>query len=328
MRPVLIGAGRGSRLEHQTDELPKTLVPVMERPMLEWILESLGAAGFTRKDVIFICGYRADVLRARYPEFTYVENTDWENNNILASLMYAREHLGRRLRLVVHGHPLSRLGREGSRRRAVGQGPRLRHRLAPPLRAPHEPPRERRREDERRGEASSTSRAPSRRERRPASSSASRSSRPTARRELMDAYDDAKARLRDARRSPVPEGVPDPPLPAHDPEGLDLPPRRHARRVHGARYAPGPRVREVLVGRRLVTHAHVVPELFPTTVVGSLPRPLWLKRLFDGITRGVSRTLGRERLLDLAVPSRSGSKRRRASTSSPTASGAASRTSR
>ena len=62
--------------------------------MLEWILESLAAAGFTRKDVIYICGYKADVLRARYPEFTYVENTDWENNNILASLMYARQHLG------------------------------------------------------------------------------------------------------------------------------------------------------------------------------------------------------------------------------------------
>ena len=94
MRPILIGAGRGSRLEHQTVEMPKTLVHVMDRPMLEWILESLAAAGFTRKDVIYICGYKADVLRARYPEFTYVENTDWENNNILASLMYAREHLG------------------------------------------------------------------------------------------------------------------------------------------------------------------------------------------------------------------------------------------
>ena len=94
MRPVLIGAGRGSRLEHQTDEVPKTLVHCMGRPMLEWILDSLKEGGFSRKDVIFICGYKADVLKARYPEFTYVENTDWENNNILASLMYAREHLG------------------------------------------------------------------------------------------------------------------------------------------------------------------------------------------------------------------------------------------
>jgi choline kinase len=93
MRPVLIGAGRGSRLEHRTNELPKTLVPVMGRPMLEWILDALSVAGFARKDVVFVCGYRADVLRARYPEFTYVENRDWENNNILASLLCAREHL-------------------------------------------------------------------------------------------------------------------------------------------------------------------------------------------------------------------------------------------
>jgi len=62
--------------------------------MLEWILEALGEAGFTRKDVVFVCGYKADVLRARYPEFTYVENVDWENNNILESLLYARAHLG------------------------------------------------------------------------------------------------------------------------------------------------------------------------------------------------------------------------------------------
>jgi L-glutamine-phosphate cytidylyltransferase len=66
----------------------------MGRPMLDWILEALGEAGFTRKDIVFVCGYKADVLRARYPEFTYVENTDWENNNILESLVYARAHLG------------------------------------------------------------------------------------------------------------------------------------------------------------------------------------------------------------------------------------------
>ncbi len=94
MRPILIGAGRGSRLEHRTEEIPKTLVPVMGRPMLEWILEALGEAGFTKRDVVFVCGYKADVLRAKYPEFTYVENTDWENNNILESLIYARDYLG------------------------------------------------------------------------------------------------------------------------------------------------------------------------------------------------------------------------------------------
>ncbi len=93
MRPIVIGAGRGSRLGGLTDEVPKTLVHVMGRPMLEWILDALGEAGFARRDVIFICGYKADVVRARYPEFTFVENADWERNNILLSLMCAREHM-------------------------------------------------------------------------------------------------------------------------------------------------------------------------------------------------------------------------------------------
>lgn len=94
MRPILIGAGRGKRLGPNTDAIPKTLVPVMGRPMLDWILEALAAAGFSNKDVVFVCGYKAEVLRARHPEFTYVENTAWESNNILASLFCAREHMG------------------------------------------------------------------------------------------------------------------------------------------------------------------------------------------------------------------------------------------
>jgi choline kinase len=93
MRPIIIGAGRGSRLGPNTDDIPKALVPAMGRPMLEWILDALAAAGFSRKDVVFICGYRADVVRARYPEFTFVDNRDWEHNNILASLFCARAHL-------------------------------------------------------------------------------------------------------------------------------------------------------------------------------------------------------------------------------------------
>ncbi len=90
---MIIAAGRGSRLQSETDDLPKTLVEVMGRPMLEWVLEAFATAGLSRKDVVFICGYRADVIKARYPEFTYVTNHDWQNNNILLSLLMAREYL-------------------------------------------------------------------------------------------------------------------------------------------------------------------------------------------------------------------------------------------
>jgi L-glutamine-phosphate cytidylyltransferase len=93
MRPVIIGAGRGSRLGAETNEMPKPLVHVMGRPMLDWILDALGAVGFHREDVVFVGGYRIDAVRSRYPQFTYVENVEWEQNNILASLMCARDEL-------------------------------------------------------------------------------------------------------------------------------------------------------------------------------------------------------------------------------------------
>ncbi|WP_394831543.1 phosphocholine cytidylyltransferase family protein [Pendulispora rubella] len=93
MRPILIGAGRGSRLAHMTEEVPKTLVEAMGRPMLDWILEALAEAGYQKRDIVFVCGYHADVIRARYPEFTYVENRNWESNNILLSLLCARQHM-------------------------------------------------------------------------------------------------------------------------------------------------------------------------------------------------------------------------------------------
>jgi choline kinase len=93
MRAVIIGAGRGMRLEHHTDALPKTMVNVMGRPMLESIVEALAAAGIERKDIVFIGGYAEEVVRQTYPEFSFVTNSDWENNNILLSLLKAREHL-------------------------------------------------------------------------------------------------------------------------------------------------------------------------------------------------------------------------------------------
>jgi len=93
VKAIIIGAGRGSRLGNRTDEIPKTLVEVMGRPMLDYVLDALATSGFKRKDIIFVCGYAEEVVRARYPELTYVRNANWASNNILGSLLTAREHM-------------------------------------------------------------------------------------------------------------------------------------------------------------------------------------------------------------------------------------------
>ena len=68
-------------------------------------------------------------------------------------------------------------------------------------------------------------------------------------------------------------------------------------------------------------------ELFPTTVVGSMPRPAFLKELFDDYHEGKSATTSDAASSTRPCPTPSRCKKRRASTSSAMASGGGSRTS-
>ncbi len=51
MRAAILAGGQGTRLAPYTTVLPKPLVPVGERPILELILRQLAACGFTRFDL-------------------------------------------------------------------------------------------------------------------------------------------------------------------------------------------------------------------------------------------------------------------------------------
>lgn len=55
---VVLAAGRGTRMK---SDLPKVLVPVLERAMIHWVLDALDQAGVTRQ--IVVVGYRADDVR-------------------------------------------------------------------------------------------------------------------------------------------------------------------------------------------------------------------------------------------------------------------------
>lgn len=89
MRPIIIGAGRGSRLKALTDNQPKCYAPVGGRRILDWLLEALGQAGLLHP--VFVGGYRIDQIRADYPALDYRHNDAWPDNNILASLFYAED---------------------------------------------------------------------------------------------------------------------------------------------------------------------------------------------------------------------------------------------
>ena len=89
MRAIIIGAGRGQRLMPTTENAPKCFAEIRGRQILDWIVDSLTEGGVT--DICFIGGYRIGLVREKYPQFTFRENADWANNNILASLMHAED---------------------------------------------------------------------------------------------------------------------------------------------------------------------------------------------------------------------------------------------
>jgi choline kinase len=89
MRAIIIGAGRGSRLMPTTANQPKCFARVQDRRILDWSLSALADNGID--DICFIGGYQIDRVRVDYPNFTFRHNEDWENNNILLSLMHAED---------------------------------------------------------------------------------------------------------------------------------------------------------------------------------------------------------------------------------------------
>ncbi|MDB6152511.1 MAG: Nucleotidyl transferase, partial [Chthoniobacteraceae bacterium] len=56
-----LAAGRGTRMRELTDELPKPMIPVRGKPILQHIVEGVRDAGV--EQILIVVGYRADVVR-------------------------------------------------------------------------------------------------------------------------------------------------------------------------------------------------------------------------------------------------------------------------
>lgn len=66
IKAVLLAAGRGTRMKELTDDLPKPMLEVRGKPILQHIVEGLRDAGV--KQVLIVVGYRADVVRDHFGE--------------------------------------------------------------------------------------------------------------------------------------------------------------------------------------------------------------------------------------------------------------------
>jgi NDP-sugar pyrophosphorylase family protein len=78
MRAVVLAGGLGMRLRPYTTILPKPLLPIGDRPILEIILGQLASAGFERVDLCV--GHLGDLIRVYFSEGTVLPDgleLDW-----------------------------------------------------------------------------------------------------------------------------------------------------------------------------------------------------------------------------------------------------------
>lgn len=60
-KAVILAAGRGTRMRDLTNELPKPMVVVRGKPVLQYIVEGLAAAGLN--EILLVVGYRKEVVQ-------------------------------------------------------------------------------------------------------------------------------------------------------------------------------------------------------------------------------------------------------------------------
>lgn len=90
MRAIILAAGTGSRLAEASGGLPKPLVEVGGKALIEHQLEALADSGIG--PVMVVVGYKAEeVKRVVGTRASYVENTDPAGTNSLYSFWLARE---------------------------------------------------------------------------------------------------------------------------------------------------------------------------------------------------------------------------------------------
>ena len=90
MKAVILAAGKGTRLGSMTTGTPKCLVEIGGRPILDYQLAGLEAAGVD--DIVVVAGYLADqVIAHAAGRYRVLINDKYDSSNSIYSLWVARE---------------------------------------------------------------------------------------------------------------------------------------------------------------------------------------------------------------------------------------------
>ncbi|MBI4429748.1 MAG: phosphoenolpyruvate mutase [Ignavibacteriales bacterium] len=86
---IILAASRGSELREMTRDIPKSMIKVNGKTLLEKMLGMLQDRGI--RDISVIRGYKKEAIQ--FPNVTYFDNDKYENTNELSSLLLAKNKI-------------------------------------------------------------------------------------------------------------------------------------------------------------------------------------------------------------------------------------------
>jgi choline kinase len=93
MNVIILAAGFGSRLKPLTNNVPKPLLLVGNKSLLQYKIDSLRSMGFNDQQIVVVVGYLKEKIIASFPTITFIENKEFATTNNLYSLWLAKEYV-------------------------------------------------------------------------------------------------------------------------------------------------------------------------------------------------------------------------------------------
>jgi choline kinase len=91
MKVIILAAGRGSRMGEKTANLPKCMMELAGKTLLDRCITSLLVAGIERQEIAIVTGYKREAIKVQ--GVNYFHNAEWERTNMFISLTKAAEWL-------------------------------------------------------------------------------------------------------------------------------------------------------------------------------------------------------------------------------------------
>ncbi|HLE97048.1 MAG TPA: UTP--glucose-1-phosphate uridylyltransferase [Candidatus Thermoplasmatota archaeon] len=122
MKAVIPAAGLGTRMLPATKSQPKEMLPIVDRPAIQWVVEEAIAAGC--EEIVVVSGPTKRAMEEHFgPSDALLRRLEGAGNVDAAAKVRAVVEMGRRVRFVEQAHPLGLGHAVLTARAAVGRGP-------------------------------------------------------------------------------------------------------------------------------------------------------------------------------------------------------------